>query len=160
MYVDNYDPRVSPMRVPYAKGTRVLYTHLRKSPLEDVYCDANGWTGLPIMNIKNGPAWTEMSKQECGKLTAQFSEVKNMSFVNLESLITQGMDQIIRSSEGFGVGPSVMDMKRIAALKCLLGGLECDMANCAWNFCRRDDLGIMGHGHEQCHRTLGPGYRR
>jgi len=44
-------------------------------------------------------------------------------------------------------------MRRQAAVKCILGGAGCAMANCAANYCQTfkpSGETIMGHGPEEC----------
>lgn len=134
----------------YDNGTQKLRTHWRTFPFDDVYCAANGWTNLPRERVNNFKYWETLSKHECGKLFSMYPEFQNMSgkdlgiFTQIENLKISG------SAKGIGGGPTVKEMQRHAYAKCLMGGVGCDLANCAVNFCRLDLDGNMGHGEAEC----------
>lgn len=143
-----------PMVVRYAEGTRILITNNRKFPLEDVYCEANGWMNLPLQDILNQSALERMAKKECDDLMAKFTKYWDTSFDDMRALSRIEADMLRNSSVAGGNGPTETDVKRIALAKCLLGGLECDIANCALNFCQPGNHGTVYHGH-QCRLTHG-----
>lgn len=148
--IDTNGFAINPLVVKYGEGTRALRTYLISYPLEDVYCEVNGFMDLPVKNLHNHTMWTELAKEECNKLFMEYPEYTFDSMAGELELLELNAKQLQDSAKGMGGGPPLKDMKRHAIAKCLLGGLECDMANCASNFCRRDDWDMIGHGDKQC----------
>lgn len=142
--------KAGPMNVTYGEGARALQTFLFAFPYDDVYCDANEWTKLPRAQVGNFTFWQSLAESECTALLRDYPDIQGWSMAKYASQTTHENELIRATHKKQGSGPRIEDMRRHAALKCLLGGLGCDMANCAVNFCRTDGSGNMGHGRRDC----------
>lgn len=144
-----------PVTVRYAGGMRTLTTQLRTWPLEDVYCAANGWMNLPSHVVTNRTELEKVASLHCQALFTEHPEFTAMSMREVLVLTAKNAQELAWSALGKSLGPTIADLKGHAISRCLLGGLECDIANCAMNFCPRDDLGphVIGHTSTQCSIT-------
>lgn len=139
-----------PLNVYYEKGTRALTTDLLNFPFDDVYCDANDWLRLPREKVWNYTFWSALAASECAALMHDNPEFLGLSMRDMITRTLTENDMTKATHKKQGEGPTIKDMKRHAVMKCLVGGLGCDMANCAVNFCRVDMKGNMGHGRRDC----------
>lgn len=151
LYVDRHKNMMNePFTFSYDHGTRKVRTDWRAMPFDDAYCEANDWMNLPKQHLDNFTYWHNLAKQECNKLLKEFPEYKNLSMTEYLPLAEKVVSSIAASSRGVGGGPTIKDFKRTAVVKCLIGGLGCDMGNCAVNFCRLGKDGMMGHTPLEC----------
>lgn len=141
-----------PFTFSYDHGTRKVRTAWRQFPFDDAYCEGNGWLNLPKQHLDNFTYWQDLSKHECERLLNKYPEFKSLSMTEMMHLLEGALNAVVESYRGVGGGPTLKDIHRHAAMKCLIGagGLGCDMGNCAVNFCRLGEDGTMGHGQGEC----------
>lgn len=111
--------------------------------LDDSYCLENGWLDTPFLNnldVYNATRMTELSDQECSILRQEFPDLDQLAFPFF-------------LAEGNYIGNHT-SMRLHAAWKCALGGLQCDIANCMFTYCKQDN-NFIGHAR-QCRENWMP----
>lgn len=107
------------------------------SQYDKSFCQYHGFLDLPREKIADHSAWSELSDWECEKLVGSRSgEPSARILKNLAD----------REARAFKDGKPHRLMHK-ATFMCNLGGVGCEMANCALNFCRLEK-GKIGHGAE------------
>lgn len=116
---------------------------------DDYYCAALGYMDLPWRKAYNWTEWDQLAKKECDKLTKIHPDYMDFNMYGPNKLEKWEDDEqrLWEHAYFHEECPAQKLAQRHAAYKCALGGIGCDMAFCAMNFCR-DETGKVRHGNQ------------
>lgn len=112
------------------------------SEFDKAFCRESGYLDLPQEKVDNFLQWSEMSDWECEKLVGD----RGVDATVRVLLRLKNKEEKHFNSKA--PGKATMRLTQRSAMMCGLGGVGCDMAHCATNFCRLEG-GKIGHG-KQC----------
>lgn len=135
-----------------------FFTDYRYLAWDSLYCLDNGFldqSRYSIEAVHDFARMTEMAQEFCDEVLEEFPDMWRYTMSDL--MQHAGINQNILADEAnlpFGLRtlqrPSAWNNRRHAAWKCVLGGLGCDISNCAYSYCLLDTpagLGpFIGHG--------------
>lgn len=140
-----------PVEIVYEGGKFITRDH--NHPLDDALCDANGYWDYPADKVLHDFDYlTQVSKTHCQKLQAEVPNYHNISMADFFEEEFGDDKKFANVENGFGDAGVLKlvlkpNMLLHEAVKCLLGGAECDIAFCARRGCKGDD-GIVRYGAE------------
>jgi len=122
-------------------------------PLDDALCAVNGFWDYPVDPVLHDFEYlTNVSRQYCKRLEAEVPHFHNLTmrqFLDEEMDDDRSFDALVNSGyQSSGVIPSLKsNMLLHEAVKCLLGGVECDIANCVRRACK-DGANVLKYGSD------------
>mmetsp|Transcript_73678 Transcript_73678/g.116681 ORF Transcript_73678/g.116681 Transcript_73678/m.116681 type:complete len:304 (+) Transcript_73678:63-974(+) len=141
----------TPVMIGFEGGNFTTLDHIH--PLDDALCAVNGFWDYPVDPVLHDFEYlTNVSRQYCKRLEAEVPHFHNLTmrqFLDEEMDDDRSFDALVNSgNQSSGVIPSLRsNMFLHEAVKCLLGGVECDIANCVRRACK-DDANVLKYGSD------------
>lgn len=130
----------TPVMIRFADDNFTTLDHMH--PLDDALCAANGFWDYPVdLVLHDFEYLTNLSHAYCKQLEVDVPNFHNLSMLDF---MTEEVDddrslnaQVNSGGESSAVMSALKPNMRLhEAVKCLLGGVECDIANCVRRACK------------------------